>query len=240
MIPTVMPCISIQLLTSTEDENIQEFSNLLPEEDVSKTPEVRIPVITPGTYDVTTGKLTVTNVVDLSIVCPKGQVFVDNSGNKFVIKNGNSNLSGNKFINIGKNQSPDLGGNGFIESIIGVKRTDRRMIRLRETISLGCHAKDDVHLAKFIYILLTYILKSRQDSMEARGIALDKGNAQVFDRMDEFQGENVFSRYIEVTCITQFEWDQEEVNLVDCFESEIRGSAPDPDSETTIDLNTSD
>ena len=70
------------------------------------------------------------------------------------------------------------------------------------------------------------------DSLIERGINLDFGVGGVFDRADEFQGENVFSRFMEVNCITEFDWNQEEVSLVDNFDLTIK--APDGITPTSI------
>lgn len=235
-VPFNAPCISISLIRADESEDLQNLGNEFLEEDENITPTILVPVVTPGTYDTTTGKLTVTNASDLSTVCP-GLVFVDSSDQKFVIGSGNSNISGNKFINIGTGQSPNLVGDGRIESSIDFKRTDRRMVRIRETLHLGCHATNDLHLSKFIYYILVYILKSRQKSLITRGIELDRGTGSVFDREDKYEGENVYSRFLEVNCITDFIWDQSEVNLVDCFDPTIK--AEDEDGNK-FNVNTSE
>lgn len=238
MVPTTMPCISIQMLASEESEDIQNLGNEYLELDESKDPQVFVLVVDPGTYDTLTGKLTVINVADLSMVCP-GMVFVDASDNKFPIVSPISNMTGAKYISIGSGKEPDLSAGGRIESSIDFTRTDRRMVRLRETISLGCHANDDIHLTKFIYYILIYILKSRQDSLINRGIELDRGSGKVFDRSGEFEGENVFSRYIDVNCMTEFVWNQSEVQVFDCFDLTIKVNKPNPDSPVASNYNTS-
>lgn len=234
MVPTSMPCISIQLESSSEDADIQNLDNGNLDRDDVIDPTVLIPVVTPGTYDSVTGKLTIVNSVDLSAICP-GTIFVDASDVEFQIKS-LSNLSGSKYINIGPVQTPDISDDGRIESSIDRTRTERRMIRLRENLRLGCHANDDVHLAKFIFYILTYILKSRQESLINRGIQLDWGQGSVYDREDAYQGENVFSRFIRVNCMTEFDWDQGEVNLIDCFDLTLKAPAPNPDSTDTVVL----
>ena len=239
MVPMSLPCISIELIRASEDEDIQQFSNEYEEVSEAKTPTVYVPVITPGAYDTVTGKLVVTNAADLSQVCP-GWVFVDKAGTKFILEAGNSNVSGNKFINIGKGKSPDLGGDGRIESPIAETRTERRMIRLREVLRLGVHAKDNIHLTKYLYYLLIYILKSRQESLIDRGVNLDREIGEVFDRADEFTGENIFSRFVEFNCLTEFDWDQGEVNLIDCFDPNVKAPMPDPDSTEAVKVNTSE
>lgn len=238
MVPLTVPCISIQLMRADESEEIQNLGNNYLDEDVTTTPQVYVPVVNPGTYDTLTGKLTIVNSADLSGVCP-GLVFVDASNVKFPIVSPISNMSGMKYISIGSGQTPDLSPGGRIESSIDFTRTERRMVRLRETISLGCHSKDDLHLTKFIYYLLIYILKSRQDSLINRGIELDRGTGSVFDRVDEFEGENVFSRYVEVNCLTEFIWNQSEVQVFDCFNLTVKTNRPNPDSPDAENYNTS-
>lgn len=238
MVPTNMPCISIQLVRADEAEEDQNLGNDYLESDATVAPQVYVPVVDPGTYDTLTGKLTVINLADLSPICP-GMVFVDASDVKFPIVAPISNLSGNKYISIGSGQTPDLSPGGRIESSIDFTRTDRRMIRIRETISLGCHSKDDLHLTKFLYYILVYILKSRQDSLIARGVELDKGTGNIFDRADEFEGENIFSRYLDFNCLTEFVWNQSEVQVFDCFDLTVKVNKPNPNSPNAENYNTS-
>jgi hypothetical protein len=234
-VPTNTPCISIQITKSSETPRLQQFSNDFEEVDTEIDPIVRVANVQPLSYDPVTGKLQIDPSVNLGPVFP-GMIFVDADGVEFTIGSGNSNLAGNKYINIGKGgNTPNLVDPGEIISSIRVQRIARRMIRLEETISLGVHARNDVHIAKYLYYLLTYILKSRMDSLIERGIHLDFGVGGIFDRADEYQGENVFSRFMEVNCITEFDWNQEQVSLIDNFDLTIR--APDgitPTSTTVV------
>lgn len=239
MVPFSLPCISIELLRASEDEDIQQFHNEYEDEDEDKEPAIRINNVIPTTYDTVSGKLSIDSSVDLSTVCP-GLYFKDASNNKFKIQSGNSNLSGNKFINIGSGMTPNISAAGKIISWIDFERTERRMIRLREHIRLGCHAKDDIHLVKYIYYIIIYILKSRQESLENRGIHLDREIGEIFDRLDDFRGENVFSRFINMLCITEFNWDQEKVALADCFDLTLKAPMPTPSSSNAEVINKSE
>lgn len=228
-VPTNTPCVSIQITKSSETPRLQQFSNEYEEVDTPIDPIVRVADVQPVSFDVVTGKLVVDPSTNLGSVFP-GMVFIDADDVEFEIQSGNSNLSGNKFISLSKNGNvPNLVGLGNIVSSIRVQRVERRMVRLEETISLGVHARNDIHVAKYLYYLLTYILKSRMDSLIQRGINLDFGTGGVFDRDDQYQGDHVFSRFMEVNCITEFDWNQEQVNLVDNFDLTIRA----PDGITT-------
>lgn len=234
--PTDMPCISIRLTASDEREEDQQFSNELEELDTAKTPDIYVDNMTISAYDTTTGRLTVSSASDLAPVCP-GLIFVDSAGTKFSIGSGNSNEAGNKYINIGPGKTVDISGTTRIESFIDITRNDIRMIRLRETILLGCHALNKLHLAKFMYYILVYIIKSRQEAMINRGLCLDRGVASIFDREGEFEGEHIFTRYMELGVLTEFSWDQGEVNLIDCFDLDTKACNPDG---TTFNTNTSE
>lgn len=219
--PTDMPCISIQMIASDEVEAEQQFSNMLPEEIADKDPNVVVEDITMISYDSVTGKLVVDSATDLGNICAC-MIFIDGAGNEFELGSGNSNLSGNKFINIGTGKTPILTGTGSIVSGVDFSVMDRRMIRLRETINIGCHAHDKLHLAKFLYYIVYYIIKTRQLVMEQRGLMLDRGVASIFDREGDFNGEEIYTRYLQVHVLTEFDWDQEQVNLLDCFDVTVK------------------
>ena len=238
LVPTSVPCFSIQLIRADESEEIQNLGNDYLELDTPTTPQTVVPVVTPGTYDTLTGKLTITNAVDLSPVCP-GLKFIDASDVPFDIVSPISNLSGNKYISIGSGMTPNLTGDGKIVSSVDFTRTDRRQVRLRETIRLGVHATNDIHLTKFLYYILVYILKSRQTSLITRGIELDRGTGQMFDRDDSFTGEHVFSRFLDVTCLTEFIWNQAVVQVFDCFDLTVKTNKPNPNSPLEENYNTS-
>jgi hypothetical protein len=238
MVPTSMPCYSIQMLRSDEAENLQQFDDYLEDQDSPKDPGVIVADATPTAYDLVSGRLTFDPSTNLENVCP-GMIFVDADDKEFEIGTGNSNASGNKYVNIGSGMEPILDAPGQIVSRIDFSRVERHMIRLSETISIGCHSKDDVHISKYLYYILVWILKSRKESMISRGIHLDRGTGGMFDRADHFQGENVFSRFVDINCITEFDWNQKEVNLLDCFDLTLHAPSPNPDSPGKTKVNTS-
>lgn len=238
-VPTHVPCFSIQLLSSDEEEPLQNLGNEYLEAETATTPQLYVDNVVATAFDVVSGKLTIDPGVDLSTVCTS-LVFVDASNVTFPLKAPISNLSGNKYLTLDSNgNSPDISGPGQIVSSIDFKRYDYRQIRLRERIALGIHASNDVHLTKFLYYILVWILKSRQESLINRGIELDRGTGQMFDRDDSFEGENVYSRILQVTCVTEFIWNQAQVQVFDCFDLTIKTNTPNPDSKAAAPYNTS-
>lgn len=237
-VPTHVPCFSIQMLSSDEEEGLQNLGNEFPEQETSKEPDVIVPQATPISYDLVTSRIYFDSTTDLSTVC-SGMIFKDIDDVEFPISPPMSNMAGNKYVTVPSGGSPNLTAPGEIISSIDFTRYDRRLVRLRERILLGVHANNDVHLTKFLYYILVWILKSRQESLINRGINLDKGTGQVFDRDDSFEGENVYSRLLEVACITNFTWNQAEAQVFDCFELTVKTNTPNPDSTASAPYNTS-
>ncbi len=237
MVPTSVPCFSIQLIRSDEVENLQQLGDEELDEEETITPAPVIENVTPGTYDTLTGKMTVISVTDLSTVRP-GMIFKDADDAEFTIVSA-SNLSGNKYLNIGRGQTPTLTGDGQITRPISITRMERGMIRLRETITIGCHAKDDIHITKYLYYILMYILKSRQDVMTNRGVELSRGTGGIQDRDDAFKGGHIFSRFMDVNCMSEFTWDKDFASLIDSFDLTVKTNTPNTDSPVAADYNTS-
>lgn len=238
-VPTHVPCFSIQLIRSDEEEGLQNLGNDYPEAETATTPQVYVAVATATAFDLVSGKLSFDSSTDLSPVCG-GMVYIDADDVEFPIKAPMSNLSGAKYLTIESNgNSPNISTPGKIVSSIDFKRYDMRLIRLRETIALGVHASNDVHLTKFLYYILQYILKSRQESLINRGITLDRGTGQMFDRDDSFEGENIYTRMMHVTCISNYTWNQAEVQVFDCFELTVKTNTPNPSSIPAEPYNTS-
>lgn len=229
-IPTEVPCYSIQIVGSVEAEELQQFGNEYLDTEDSKEQNIIVADITSISYDTLTGKLQLDPATNLATICPKLE-YVDSAGTRFTILSGNSNLSGDKYINIGSGKEPDLTGLGDIKSPIDFTRTERKIVRLRERVNIGCHASQYPHLTKFLHTILYYILKSRQKSLIQRGIHLDKGSASIFNRDDQFGVDNIYSRYIELDFYTRFVWDDEEAIIVDCFDVDIFTPTPTPDSD---------
>jgi hypothetical protein len=239
-VPSHIPCFSIQLLNADEEESIQNLGNDYLEVENPKEPEVILATVQPTAFDVVSGKLTIDPGVDLSTVCA-GMLFKDSNDITFEIKAPISNMSGNKYITLVNNgNTPELTLPGQVISSIDFTRYDRRMVRLREKIMIGVHASNDIHLTKFLYYILIWILKSRQEAMITRGLTLDRGTGRVFDRDDEYQGENIYTRYLEITCISDFIWNQADVKVFDCFDLTVKVNTPTASSPTEAPYNTSE
>lgn len=228
---TSIPCISIQIIASEETPERQHFGNEYEPLLDAKDRTVIAASIHPSAYNSTTGKLTVPDSEDLSLVIPN-QVFIDCAGNEFTITSGISNLMGSKFISIEKGAEPDLTDPGQVVDPIDFTAYERGMVRLTETIRLGIHAKDDPHITKFIYYIVYSILKSRQKSLITRGIHLDYGMISALDRVEQMGEENVFTRFIDLKCLTEFNFLIDPIAVASSFDLSLFVPDPNPNSPT--------
>lgn len=226
---TAIPCISIKIISSEETPERQHFGNTFEAAFDTKDRDVVVTDIQPSAYNSSTGKLSIPDSVDLSVVIPN-QIFVDAAGTEFTILSGISNLLGSKFITIAKGADPDLSDSGEILDPIDFTAFERGMVRLTETVQLGIHAKDDPHIAKFIYYIVYYILKSRQKSLITRGIHLDYGMISALDRVEQLGDENVFTRYIDLKCLTEFNFLVDPIAVASSFELTTYVPDPNPNS----------
>jgi len=231
--PSQMPCFSIQIIASVEEPGDQHLGNTNDTVYRDKDPTIFNTSITPLSFDSNTGKVVVDNSVDLSTLCVRN-VFVDASGNKYSIKAPLSNLSGNKYFTIEPTSTVTLNQAGRIESSIDFEGSERKLIRLREAIRIGVHVANDIHLTKYLYYVLFYILKSRNDALINRGVELAAGTASIFDKVDEYQGHHIYQRFIDVECLTEFNWDQAVIQAADCFELTMKVPAPKSNSEEEV------
>lgn len=229
--PTVVPCISIQMLGSEETPNLQTLGNVFDNDFTHKDRDVVEASVQLTAYDPATGKLTVADSVDLSTIRPN-QILVDSLENEFIIYGGISNALGNKFLSIGARLEtpPNLISPAAIVDPIDFTLYRREQVRLTETIRLGVHAKDDAHIAKFLYYIVYSILKSRQVSLIKRGIHLDYGTITALDRIDDFKGENIFTRSIDMRCQTEFNYLIDEIAVASSFDLVLKVPDPTPSS----------
>lgn len=232
---TVIPCISIQMMSSEETPNLQTLGNQFENGEIFKNRAVLVNPVLPTTYDLVSGKLSIADSIDLSVVTPN-QIYVDASANEFPIRSGISNDLGKKFINIGSGYEPDLSGPGMIIDSIDFRLFHQEQVRLSEVIRLGVHAKNDAHLAKFLYYIVYWILKTRQKSLITRGVHLDYGSMSALDREDQFEGEHIYTRSIDMRCQTEFNYVIDEIAVASSFTVELSVPDPKPNSPGKVKL----
>lgn len=215
-----VPCYSIQLGSDIEDKRLAHLEDF--EQDVREVftnPDdiANLNVlenVVAISYNSTNGKVLIDDAFDLSNVYP-GLIFVDASGEEFVIKSGVSNTIGNKFIIIEKGlESVDLTDFIYIKSALNFKQYEINSVTGDVQIMLGVHTKDAL-TTKYLYILLKYFLLSRKKDLISRCFIVSTWNGSDFTRDFEYQGDIIYTRFLTVSGKVEDSWRGDEVELVD-------------------------
>jgi len=208
-IPSVLPCISISLLSADEIPELavmNDFSQTIEANDVADI----ILSITPTSYNSSTGAITFNNSVDLSNITTS-VLFKDHSNVEFEIL-GIINEPTNKVIFIDIAKIVDISGTCSAVSNLNFSRDSYNMIPINERILIGCHT-DSAALTKHLFYIVVYIINARRATIVSRGIELSHFSGSDFSREMNFLPSNVLSRFITLQGITRFYYKEEEQDL---------------------------
>lgn len=190
--------ISINLLNSSESENLAYFSDHQGTEEEAITPSVIVTTFTADSYDSATG-VVVMNTADPDLSNVRiGQNLVDGAGNSFSIIGGITNLSGDKRVSIATDQTVTLSGCS-IQSNVAVRVYPVNSVKEQESLLITVAAeKDQTLMAKYLFTLVKYLLLSNKDLMLARGLAISTYSGSDFKRL-EYLPENMFARFLTIS-----------------------------------------
>ena len=218
-IATRVPCFSIQLGADTEDKRLARLGDfesdtiedLTEQEDLDNL--IVLDELIGQNYDPNSGQISVLDSVDLSGIY-KGLILVDGSGEEFTIKDGTSNVNGNKFFTIEKNLNPDLNDFLTIKSSLDFKQFEVNSVTSNVNILIGIHSKNAL-TTKYMYVLLKYFMLSRKPDLIKRCFIASSFSGSDFTRNMEYQGDMVFTRFMTITGKIEDSWNGEDVELID-------------------------
>lgn len=215
------PCFSIQLGTEAEAKDrahLGDFEADVREEMTEEElePFIKIEDLTPDSYDPLTGKVSVDDSYDLSLI-HAAYIFVDADENEFELQPGISNVDGNKFFFLQKNQDPDISGPGLIKSFIHETQHEEKGESSAVHLLIGVHAKDAL-LTKYLYAILKYIMFSRKDDLIRRGLVNSSFQGSDFTRDLKYEGDMVFTRFFTLSGQVDDTWRSDDVPLIDNVE----------------------
>ena len=216
------PSISIQLGREAQPENKQYLGDGAGDlvqtlTDAQKLADlVKVSNLTPTSFDSTTGMVRVADTVNLTDVRP-GFLYRDGSQTDFVIQPGISNVAGDKFFNILPGSNPNIAQAGEIRSFILTEEFEVMGTVQHANIMIGCHSKEAL-LAKYLYVLVKFFLKSRTPDLIARCFDNPTIEGSDFARDLKYQGDHVFVRFLTLKGRTEDTWRTDEVDLIDTVE----------------------
>lgn len=215
------PCYSIQLGAEGEAKDRAHLEDFEEDVRVELTGDdlaayEKINPLTPTAYDPITGKISVPDAADMSLVHPK-YVFVDAADVEHEIRPGVSNVDGNKFFFVAKQSPVDISGPGLIRSFITYSQHEQKGDSSAVNLLIGVHAKDAL-LTKYLYAILKYIFKSRKKDLIKRGIVNSTFQGSDFTRDLRYEGDMVFTRFFTLSGQVDDTWRADDVELIDAVE----------------------
>lgn len=215
------PCISIQLGSTSENlqqAHISDYEDQI-DELLTASELTALEAITgliPTAYATVTGKISVGNSVDLSLI-NKGFIYKDGSNNDHVISSGISNVTNDKFFFITSNATPNIGSAGTIRSPLTTKVIEEKGVSNNVQILLGIHSKEPL-LTIYLFSLVQFFLLSRKEDLVNRNFINSTLSGSDFTRNNEYQGDRVFTRFLTISGQVRNSWRSDIVNLIDTVE----------------------
>lgn len=198
------------------DDNYEEVSEQIVDVDELEALH-RVENIDVLSYDPLTGKVTVSDLTDLSPVY-KWMIYVDSDGSEHNILGGISNTVGDKSFFIGKNDDVDFSDNtGYIKSHLNYKQYEIRGVTGDVNLIIGAHSKDAL-TTKYLYILLKYFILSRKKDMIKRCMYLASYSGSDFNRDQQYVGDQVYTRFLTISGKIDDTWRSDQVQLIDHIE----------------------
>lgn len=213
------PCYSIQLGSEAEAKERANLSDHQydTQEPITDLDElaalIKVDDLIPTAYDEVTGKVSVDDDADLSLIHP-GYIYVDGDGGEFEVQKGISNVDGDKFFFIGKFLTPNIDEPGLIKSFLNMKQHEDKGDFTAVNILVGCHSKEAL-LTKYLYVILKYIMKSRKRDLIQRAFTNSTFQGSDFTKDLRYEGDQVFTRFFTISGQVEDSWRSDEVELID-------------------------
>lgn len=221
------PAYSIQL--GLDDEHVPEsimddFSEdkRVPLDAAELAALVKADNIIPQSYDANTGRIDLSDSVDLSDVY-KNFLFVDGSDVEHTIL-AIQDVDGDKAIFVAEGSDVDTTDFGLIRSFLKEKQFEQRQVTDKVRVMIGVHTKEAL-LTKYLYAVLKYILHSRKISLIERCFDKPVIQGSDFTRDVRYQADMVYTRFLTITGTVEDSWTSDKVDLIDS--AEVDGEAID-------------
>lgn len=204
------PCVTIALGSSSEKDEMRhlgdhsfEVEQLLPSQIGKPIPYILKPFVPEG-YDDSTGELSVPQGLDISTV-EVGQILVDpDNGNGYIIQG-----VGDQIILLEPNLNLSLSRAGVVPKY-QFYRVRRNHSFFQESYSIGCHVHGDPAALLWLHSIVLYLLlRYRKTLLEAREFEQSSLSSTDMVANSNFEGpggENVFSRFINITGQVRNTW----------------------------------
>lgn len=222
--PADIPCISIQLIDSTEngryahlDDYVTTVSEALDDEELAA--KVKASDLGVLDFDPLSGTLEFDpsdNIDNVNI----GNMFVDAAGNKFKVVGGIINTTSRKQFMIAPNSAPDTLGPCSVVSQITTKTSELRGNMEDEKLLLGVHTEERL-LTAYLMVLVKYFIVSRKKDLINRGFQLSTYSVSDFNLKNDYRADLVYSRYLTLSGTVENEWKSDVISAIEDIEVQV-------------------
>jgi hypothetical protein len=204
-----LPCISLSLQESSEQENTLADRNYETEELYNEVLPVLYGPFSALTYDSVTGEMLLPNDLLQAIPPNEGMVIEDSANNKFSILEAHGamvNIAPNSIVQTGKL---------WLKSRFP-QRVQLESATFRESYVIGCHSRGEPYECLYLHsIALFALLRYRQEYLEGRGFERSVVSSTDLRINDSFDAEIVFSRFISLNGVVRQYWPKQILNAVE-------------------------
>lgn len=212
-----LPCLTVALSDDMEDKphaGLGDHYDFV-EEDITDPDELAdlrsTETFAPVSSSAITGQVEVPLSVSLSSVVPN-QLLIDALGIEHVVL-AVVDLPASRLLFVPRGETV-AAGPAYVRSSLNFKRTSVHAIIERAKVSVGVHA-DDALTCKYLYVLVKYFFLSRKKDMEKRGFKITSHVGSDFARDHAYQGDMVFTRFLQLEGEVSPCWRQDKVRLVE-------------------------
>jgi hypothetical protein len=222
---TKMPCFSIQLLPSKENERravMDDFDNdvTTPMDEEELAEQVIVSSVLIDSYDANSGIVYIDDSINLAQV-HVNHILVDSNGEEFTILGGVNNDTGSKKFLIQKQAELETSGPAVIKSSIDFKQYEVRTNVESCSILVGIHTKEPLQ-TKYLHTLVKYIIESRKKDFINRGFSQMTYEASDFTQNQEYASDFIYTRFLTISGTLENTWNSDKVTPIDNLEVEVK------------------
>lgn len=207
-----LPCISVSLQESGEQENTLADKNYTTEEIYDDVYPILFGPFAALSYDATTGEMVMPPEL-IAVVPPnEGMLVEDVQGNIFTILQAEGEKAW--FAPDSLISSSKL----WLKSRFPQK-VQLESVNFRESYVIGCHSRGEPYECLYLHsIVLFALLRYRQEFLEKRGFERSAVSSTDLRINDSFDAEVVFSRFVTINGVTRQYWPK---NILGAVESVV-------------------
>lgn len=207
-----LPCISVSLQESGEQENTLADRNYNTEEIYQDVYPILFGPFAALGYDATTGEMTMPPELVDAVPPNEGMLVEDFKGNVFTILRAEGEkvwFAPNSLI---------MSSKLWVRSRFPQK-VQLESVNFRESYVIGCHSRGEPYECLYLHSIVVFaLLRYRQQFLESRGFERSYISSTDLRVNDAFDAEVVFSRFVTLNGVTRQYWPK---NILSAVESVV-------------------